>query len=124
MNLSGTATAMMDGRGRLRIPAGFRNIIEERYGREVFVTSADLKSVLVYPLEEWHVIMEMAGEKASENPELMRFGRITAYHGKKSRMDDHGRVLIHKSLRSKTNLEGRIFIEWLENHLVLKKISS
>ena len=45
--LKGSSITMLDKWGRLRIPAGFRSIIEERYGREVFVTSADLKSVLI-----------------------------------------------------------------------------
>ena len=49
----GHSPAKIDEKGRLKIPATFRKILDERYGAECFITSTDGERALVYPLPVW-----------------------------------------------------------------------
>ncbi len=51
--LMGHSPAKIDEKGRLKVPANFRKIIEDRYGSECFITSIDGERALVYPLAVW-----------------------------------------------------------------------
>ena len=52
--LMGHAPAKIDEKGRLKVPSGFRKIIEEKYGEDCFITSTDGERALVYPLPVWY----------------------------------------------------------------------
>ena len=52
----GSAPAKIDDKGRLKLPTAFRRDLEQRYGREVFITSIRGESVPVYPLSVWEEI--------------------------------------------------------------------
>lgn len=121
--LTGTSTATLDKFGRIRIPARFRKIIEEKYGKEVFVTSFSLKNIRIYPLAEWDKFASIICERIKEDPKAMRLALRINRLGMKTEMDKHGRVMIHKLLRDRINLEGKITIEGREDHLVLKQAS-
>ena len=49
----GHSPAKIDDKGRLKVPADFRKIIEDKYGKECFITSTDGERALVYPLPVW-----------------------------------------------------------------------
>jgi MraZ protein len=51
--LMGHSPAKIDEKGRLKVPAGFRKIIEERFGPDCFITSMDGERALIYPLPVW-----------------------------------------------------------------------
>ncbi len=119
--LKGSSVTTLDKWGRVRIPAKFKRIIEEEYGKDIFTTSFDQKNILIYPLSEWENITVPIGEKAKENPTLRNFVIIINRLGMKTEMDKYGRILIHELLRNRVNLKGEIVIEGKENHLVLKK---
>lgn len=119
--LKGCSITTLDKWGRVRIPLKFRRKIEEKYGKEVFVTSFDQKNILIFPLPEWENMTSGIGERAKENPTLRKFVIIINRLGMKTKMDKLGRVLIHKLLRDKINLENKIVIEGGKDHLILKK---
>ena len=43
----------IDDKGRLKVPNGFRTLIEDQHGRELFVTSLTGESVRIYPMPVW-----------------------------------------------------------------------
>ena len=49
----GNHPTRVDEKGRLKVPANFRKIIEDRYGPDCFITSTDGERALVYPLPVW-----------------------------------------------------------------------
>jgi len=51
--LIGSYTARFDKSGRIKIPEKFRIAIEEKYGKDVFITSLTDESVQIYPLPVW-----------------------------------------------------------------------
>lgn len=121
--LKGSSTTTFDKFRRFRIPAKFRKIIEEKYGKEVFVTSFSLKNIRIYPLAEWDKFASIICLRIKEDPKARRLALRINRLGIKTEIDKYGRVMIHKLLRDKINLEGKITIEGREDHLILKQAS-
>jgi len=123
MEFSGKAMAKMNSRGRIRIPAKFRKPIEEKYGKEVFITSMDGEHIQIFPLEEWKETAKIAREVAINDPTMRSFLIRINMSGIVREIDRWGRVLIHKELRDNINIKGKVIIEGRKNHLRLKKLS-
>ena len=51
--LRGNHPARIDDKGRLKVPNGFRTLVESQYGPELFVTSVTGEYVRVYPMAVW-----------------------------------------------------------------------
>ena len=120
MELSGKATTTMDSQGRIRIPEKFRKPIEEKYGKEVFITSLDREHIQIFPLEEWKETAKIAREMAMNDPTMRSFLIRINMSGIVREIDRWGRVLIHKELRDKINIKGKVIVESMKNHLRLK----
>ena len=52
----GNHPTRVDEKGRLKVPAEFKRLIDEKYGNEFYITSLDGKVAQVYPFEEWQRI--------------------------------------------------------------------
>ena len=71
--LRGNHPARVDDKGRLKVPNGFRVLIEQQYGQELFVTSVTGEYVRVYPMAVWLEIERRLAEVPSTNPSKLRF---------------------------------------------------
>jgi DNA-binding transcriptional regulator/RsmH inhibitor MraZ len=119
--LKDNLTARVDKWGRIRIPSGFLSIFKENLGSEVFVTSTDDRTIIVYPLAGWHAkVSNLKGKK--HDPLLRKFLMKANYNGQIAGIDRFGRVRIPGLLRGKISLEGDIAIELRDDHLVLKPV--
>lgn len=117
--LKRSSITTMDRWGKVRIPADFRKSIEETYGKDVFVTTLDRKTVSIYPLEEWDKIQTKVRETFRNSPEFAEFYRLVHSVGTLEEIDKRGKVPINKHLRNVIRLDGEITIRWKEDHLVL-----
>ena len=54
----GNHPTRVDEKGRLKVPAEFKRLIDEKYGTQFYITSLDGKVAQVYPFEEWQRIEE------------------------------------------------------------------
>jgi division/cell wall cluster transcriptional repressor MraZ len=108
--LVGIYMSTMDNSGRIRIPKAFLRVIEAKYGNEVFLTTIDGKSVLIYPLDVWEGVREEIRRNDTKNPLIVKFLIFTSRFGKLTKIDKKGRVLIPSPLRKKTGLKGKIAI--------------
>ena len=108
--LRGNALAKVDEKGRLKLPAAFRAVLEPTYGQEFFVTSLRGESARVYPMEVWQRIEERLSRNSALNPAVMRFRNAVNYFGQVASMDGQGRVLIHPLLRAKAELRGEVAV--------------
>ncbi len=82
----------------------------------------DSGSVSIYPMAEWEKIIG-ALEKKSDDSNLIRFAILAARWGKRNKIDKQGRILVNKELSNKLNIQGKVIIEGIKNHLRLKKLS-
>ena len=126
--LRGNSPARIDDRGRLKVPTAFRALIQQEYGRNVFVTSLTGESVRVYPMPVWLEIEERIAKMPSTLPARMKFLDRVNFFGAIAELDDQGRVLIQPRLRDSAQMAGEVdvlgqqtFLEvWNHERLVAK----
>src|SRR3989304_3468015 len=51
--LRGNHPARIDDKGRLKVPNGFRTVVESQWGAELFITSVTGEYVRLYPMAVW-----------------------------------------------------------------------
>ena len=108
--LRGSALAKLDEKGRLKLPASFRAVLEPKYGTEFFVTSLRGESIRIYPMDVWLRIEERLARASSLNPAVMRFKNAVNYYGQSCPMDGQGRVLVHPLLRERADVRGEVVV--------------
>src|SRR5574341_2164340 len=108
--LRGNCPAKIDAKGRIKIPNSFRRYIEDKYGRELFVTSLAGEFVRVYPMPEWLEVEKKIAAAPSIDPAITRFTNMVNYYGQAAAMDDQGRLLIHPILRHASGLDGLVAV--------------
>jgi MraZ protein len=113
----GNALAKIDNKGRLKLPAHFRGIIEPQFGTEFFVTSLRGRSIRIYPMETWKEIENKLAGLPSMDPAVIRFKNSVNYYGQSAAMDAQGRILLHPMLREKANARGEVAILGQQNYL-------
>jgi len=90
--LRGNAPAKIDEKGRLKVPNGFRALMEAAHGRLLYVTSLTGESVRIYPLPVWEAIEAKLAAVPSSHPARARFFDRVNYFGQVAELDAQGRV--------------------------------
>ena len=104
----GNAPARIDDKGRLKVPNSFRSLLENKYGRELFITSLTGEYVRIYPMPVWLEIEEKLGQMPSAHPSRLRFLDRVNYFGQSAEIDVQGRVLIPGRLRDAATMTGDV----------------
>jgi MraZ protein len=115
--LRGNYTAVIDVKGRLKLPTAFRRLIEEKHGNEFYITSLTGEYVRIYPLPEWESIEQRLSLMSTMDPARRRFLDRTNYFGQQATMDGQGRVLIHPLLRKSAEVIGDVAVMGYLNYL-------
>jgi MraZ protein len=114
--LRGNSEAKIDEKGRLKIPAAFKKVLDEECPQTKFyVTSMDGKTARVYPIEEWTQIE--AKLKSSFDPSTAELKFKVNYYGGEADMDSQGRVLIPQVLREKAAIGGEVAVMGMTTYL-------
>jgi len=106
----GNHPTRVDEKGRLKVPAEFKRVVDEKYGQQFYITSLDGKSPQVYPFEEWERIEEKLSRLSTFNPTKKKFLDRTNYYGQQVEMDGQGRLLIPQLLREAADLKGEVAV--------------
>ena len=117
--LRGNHPARIDDKGRIKVPNGFRTLIEQQYGAELFVTSVTGEYVRLYPMAVWLEIERRLAEVPSANPSKQRFLDRVNFFGQVAALDKQGRVLVPQLLRESAAMAGEVSVLGLQNHLAL-----
>ena len=113
--LRGNAPAKIDDRGRLKMPAGFRSVIQQEHGRELFVTSLTGDSVRIYPMPVWLDVENRLAKMPSTHPARMKFLDRVNFYGQVAELDPQGRVLIQPRLRESAQMTGEVDVLGIHN---------
>ena len=106
----GNHPTRVDEKGRLKVPAEFKRLIDEKYGTQFYITSVDGKVAQVYPFEEWQRIEEKLAKLSNFNPTKKKFLNRTNYYGQLVEIDGQGRVLIPALLRDSAEIKGEVAV--------------
>ena len=117
--LMGHSPAKIDEKGRLKVPAGFRKIIEERYGPDCFITSTDGERALVYPLPVWFEFQSRLAKVPSTSQAKAKLLERVNYFGQVSTLDAQGRLLVPAVLRDVAGISEDVVVLGSQDHLIV-----
>ena len=115
----GHSPAKIDEKGRLKIPANFRKVIEERYGNDCFITSTDGESALVYPLPVWFEFQARLAKVPSTSMAKAKLLERVNYFGQAGTVDAQGRVLVPAVLREVAGINEDVVVLGSQDHLIV-----
>ncbi len=99
----------IDSKGRLSIPAKFREFLTEKYDDRLIVTNFD-RCLVAYPYEEWRVLEERVSSLSMVKKETRAFQRFFISGATECPIDKLGRILIPPTLREYAQLERNAVI--------------
>ena len=106
----GNHPTRVDEKGRLKVPAEFKRVIDEKYAAKFYITSLDGKIAKVYPFEEWEQIEQKLNGVSDFNPSKKKFLDMTNYYGQVVEMDGQGRLLMPGLLREAAEIKGEVAV--------------
>ena len=93
----------VDSKGRVSIPAKFRELLAEKYDDRLILTNFD-RYLVAYPYEEWRVLEERVSSLSMVKKEVKAFQRFFISGATECPIDKLGRVLIPPTLRDYAQL--------------------
>jgi len=120
----GNHPTRVDEKGRLKIPAEFKRVIDEKYGTQFYITSRDGDVAQVYPFEEWERIEQKLAGLSNFNPAKKKFLERTNYWGQQVEMDGQGRLLIPQLLREDAQIKGEVAVSGYLNYLEVRNLEA
>ena len=118
----GNHPTRVDEKGRLKVPAEFKRVIDEKYGQQFYITSFDGKVAQVYPFEEWERIEQKLAALSNFNPTKKKFLDRTNYYGQQVEMDGQGRLLLPQLLREAGQIKGEVAVLGNLTFLVVRNL--
>ncbi|HEX6880397.1 MAG TPA: division/cell wall cluster transcriptional repressor MraZ [Terriglobales bacterium] len=107
----GNSPTRVDEKGRLKVPADHKRVLDEKYSSAKFyITSLDGKVAQIYPMEEWERIEQKLAALPTFNATKQKFLDRTNYYGQVVEMDGQGRLLIPGLLRESANIKGEVAV--------------
>jgi MraZ protein len=106
----GNHPTRVDEKGRLKIPAEFKRVMDEKYSQQFYITSLDGKVAQIYPFEEWERIEQKLASLSTFNPTKKKFLSRVNYWGQQVEMDGQGRLLVPQLLRESAAIKGEVAV--------------
>ena len=92
----------IDPKGRISIPAKFRDALAQFDGHLVVVPNDH--SLEVHPLEEWERLEGRINEKSMFDPDVRKLGRLYVSRAKEVALDSAGRILLPPDSRAQAGV--------------------
>ena len=110
----------IDAKGRISLPARFRDTIGAAGDSRFVLTSALFDPCLhLYPMKAWEELEEKIANLPSMDPNVVRFRRLYVSAACECEADKHGRVLLPSQLRDKADLKKDALWAGMGRHLEL-----
>jgi MraZ protein len=107
MHFRGINNIALDAKGRMAMPARYRERLLENCGGRLVVTVDRDHCLLVYPLPEWEIIESKLIELPSLNKQARLLQRLLIGHATELEMDAQGRILLPAMLRDFAGLKKK-----------------
>ena len=104
----------IDPKGRLSIPARFREELTQR-GTDTLVLAEGDHCIWAYPLDEWERLEQDFHQRPQVSPEVRKVLRTAVLSAKDCPVDRAGRMLVPPDLREFARLQKEVVIAgWLK----------
>jgi len=120
----GNHPTRVDEKGRLKVPAEFKRVIDEKYGTQFYITSLDGRVAQVYPFEEWERIEQKLAGLSTFNPTKKKFLDRVNYYRQMVEMDGQGRLLIPQLVRDSAQIKGEVAVLGNLTFLIVRNLEA
>lgn len=110
MIFRGINNLALDAKGRMAMPARYRERLMETCGGRLVVTVDKDRCLLVYPLPEWEIIEEQLIALPSLNKQARLLQRLLIGHATEVELDSQGRILLPTMLREYAAMEKKLIL--------------
>jgi MraZ protein len=105
----GINTINLDAKGRMAMPARYREQLTENCSGHLVVTiDTNHRCLLLYPLSEWEQIERQIESLSSFDPMSQRVKHLLIGHANDLELDGSGRILLPQELRQYAQLEKHV----------------
>ena len=111
----GSSFHNLDTKGRLIIPARFRDVVNQSRVEGLMVSKMD-GALFCYSFEEWQKIEERILNLAEKSDNMRRFRRIFIGGAFECMLDKQGRILIPPTLRQDAGLSKEVVLVGVLDH--------
>lgn len=111
----GSSVHTIDSKGRIIIPARFRDLIKVGNSNSLMISKLD-KCLVAYPIEEWHKIESKIMSLAEKSDAMRRFRRVFIGGASECLCDKQDRILIPPLLRKYADFEKEIALVGVLTH--------
>ena len=101
----GVTALTLDSKGRLAVPAKFREVLQLRAGGKLVITADSALCLLVYAAPDWEPIQQRLMGLSSFNTRTRDLQRLLVGNASDVDLDGAGRILIPPSLRKFAGLD-------------------
>ena len=107
----GINTATIDGKGRMAVPARFREVVLLDSSGELVVT-IDMRErcLLMYPLSQWEVVQDKLERLSNIGPQARLLQRLLIGHATDLNLDAQGRLLVPSILREYGEISKKVVL--------------
>lgn len=106
----GVNTLNLDDKGRMAIPARYRELLQENCDGQLVVTVDRDHCLLIYPLPEWEVIEQKLTRLPNLNKSARLLQRMLIGHATEVEMDGSARILVPPPLREFAGMEKKVVL--------------
>jgi len=100
----------IDTKGRVNVPAKFRQVLSEENDKTFIITRGEERCIRVYPLVVWEEIVEGLSKLSAVSPNNRHFIRKTTRYASIVQYDSQGRIMLTKPLIDYAGLDKDVFI--------------
>lgn len=107
----GINSATLDSKGRMALPARFREVLQlGADGKTVVTIDMREKCLLLYPISEWEVVQRKLESLANVGARARLLQRLLIGHATDLELDAQGRILLPGMLRDFATLEKKLVL--------------
>lgn len=112
---TGWSVHALDSKGRLAIPARFRDVLGEKGDERLVITTSE-RCLVAYPYEEWRVIADKVSRLSQVDPKVQAYRRYFISGATECLCDKQGRVLLPQPLRELVGLDNQIYLVGMQHN--------
>ena len=101
----GVTALTLDSKGRLAMPARYREVLQLRAAGKLVVTADSPACLLIYAAPDWEPIQDRLMSLSSFNPRTRDLQRLLVGNASDVEMDTAGRILVPAPLRKLASLD-------------------
>jgi MraZ protein len=106
----GHALSNLDDKSRLILPAKFRKFISPDADNKVIITKGFDECLLLYPKNEWDIVIKGVSRYNQFNPEQRNFIREFLMHVNECELDSQNRILIPPQLSTFAKIKKQVLV--------------